>query len=218
MTFKRIFIITVCLAIIIGAMTTIFIYYNQPTVVSVSGLIAGLTEQELILNSDIIITGEVLELEKSKWTNPDNEIPERRNILQTDVIISIEELISGEYGEKTVAVRVDKGYDKKTNTQFVSDLYPEFAPGDRFLLFLSRDDSDIATDEDYFVLTGLIQGAFDLKDDGTVESYIQHYAIKTIPELKQRIAVEKQNNPDWKEKKAAEAERTRIENAKLFGE
>lgn len=44
-------------------------------------------------------------------------------------------------------------------TQFVSsDGYPDFEVNEKVLLFLSRDDSDIATDEDYYVLTDMRQG------------------------------------------------------------
>ena len=47
---------------------------------------------------------------------------------------------------------------------FLPDGYPDFEVNEKVLLFLSRDDSDIATDEDYYVLTGMRQGKYDLSE------------------------------------------------------
>ena len=218
MSFKKKIVFIACISVCIGCLTTLLIYSFKPNEVIVTGLIPARTEQELILDSDIIISGTVQKIEKSKWSNPDNEMRGKRNVLQTDIIIDINELLSGNYYSKTTTVRINKGYDSITRTRYISDGYPDFSVGENVLLFLSRDDGDLATDEDYFVITGMRQGKFILNDDKTLKRDNNNYTIKTISELKQRIITEKKNNPDWKEKRAAQAEQARIQNAQLFGE
>lgn len=49
-----------------------------------------------------------------------------------------------------------------------SEGYPNFEKGEDILVFLSRDDSDITVaNEDYYVLTGMLQGKYNLKEKNT---------------------------------------------------
>lgn len=53
-----------------------------------------------------------------------------------------------------------------------SEGYPDFAPGEKVVLFLSKDDSDVANpNENYYVLTGMIQGKFVADTTSTTERY-----------------------------------------------
>ena len=188
------------------------------------GIIPAWTESEMILDADLIITGEVKELLPSKWSNTDLHRGEGiRNILQTDVVINIEDILKGERTEKTVTVGIDKGEDAKTIVY--SDGYPDFATGEKVLLFLSRDDSDVATNEDYYVLTGMKYGKYNISENKTStsknEDFVTYANEKhdfSIMELKERIIKEMAENPNYKAEKAAKQEEIRKRNIELFGE
>ena len=224
MKLKSIIAITACTAILIGASTAVITKKQHIQERKILGVIPDLSEQELILNSDIIVEATVTNIAKSHWSNPEN-IEEKRNVLQTDITLNINNLLSGEYDDKTVVVRINKGYDPESKTRVISDGYPDFSKGEHVILFLSRDDSDIATEENYFVLTGMRQGKWLINETssrttpsigaGAPDTDLTEDSIES---LKQTIAKEKANNPDWKEKKAQQAEETKKINAELFGE
>lgn len=214
---KKILICVVCLAFVFGATATFLIEKNKPEIIEINGIIPELTEQELILNSDIIVKGNVLEIGESKWSNP-KSIKGKRNILQTDITVKINEILSGEYSSRNVVVRIDKGYDKKSNTVMESSGYPDFEVGENVILFLSRDDGDLLTDEDYFVLTGMKNGKWLLNDENQITSKLNSSKSNSLDILKDKIREEKQNNPDWKEQKAKEKQQIIEKNKELFGE
>ena len=164
----------------------------------VDGIIPLISESELILRSDLIIEGTVSEIMDSKWSNPNNEKGENfRNVLQTDIVVNIDNYLFGERDDNQAIVRIDKGEDE--NTIVSSDGYPDFEVNEKVLLFLSRDDSDIATDEDYYVLTGMRQGKYDLSESensrssNTINTYISSMEVdnerdtEVIDELKDKI-------------------------------
>lgn len=207
---------------VIGATSTILYHKSQPQKIYVAGMIAERSEQELILDSDIIVDGYVKEIRESNWSNPDMKIEGKRNILQTDIVVTINELLSGEYKDKETVVRINTGYDKEKNIQYISEGYPEFTEGEHVLLYLSRPTGDLATDEDYFVLTGMYQGKWKIDDVGKIYNERKEATHltnkKSIGVLKNQIQSEKQNNPDWQEKKLIEKEHIRKQNIELFGE
>jgi len=183
-----------------------------------------LSEQELILNSDVIIEGTVVKVGEGKWSNP-NMVSGKRNVLQSDITVNINEMISGEYNSDEVIVRVDKGYDKKSNIKVESDGYPDFSIGEHIVLFLSRDDSDLATNENYFVLTGMKQGKWSFAESNGVDSKIISKEVETssatqisITDLKKRIEEEKKNNPNWHLIRNEQKEQTIKKNKELFEE
>ena len=219
--FKIVFLIVVVLAI--GISVTSFCINSKPKEVVVESMIPRLTEQELILNSDLIITGTVSKLGESKWINPDFKVADKRNILQTDIFVEIDEILFGEYNKENVVVRIDKGYDKSQKIRYISDGYPDFEKGENVLLFLSRDDSDVATNEDYFVLTGMRQGKWDVNNGEilaktTDEKEISSFDEFKIEQLKARILTEVNEHPTWKADKLREKEEIRNNNKLLFGE
>ena len=156
MKLKHITVITACAAFLVGAISTVAIKNMQPKEIEIYGLMPTITEQELILNSDIIVEATVTNIGESRWSNP-QELPGKQNVLQTDIYFSVSDVLSGNYTDDEVVVRIDKGYDRKSNTRVISNGYPDFTLGEHVVLFLSRDDSDVATDENYFVLTGMRQ-------------------------------------------------------------
>ena len=191
--YKIVFLIVV---LAIGISVTSFCINSKPKEVVVESMIPRLTEQELILNSDLIITGTVSKLGESKWSNPDFKVADKRNILQTDIFVEIDEILFGEYNKENVVVRIDKGYDKSQKIRYISDSYPDFEKGENVLLFLSRDDSDVATDEDYFVLTGMRQGKWNLSGEEIMYKDFEGKEISSldevdVKELKHRVKSER---------------------------
>ena len=212
-------IVVLCLGI-----TGIIIYNNRPVKeVVISGSIAHLTQEELILNSDLIITGTVTKINESQWRHLGNDKDGWVTVLQTDIEIKIDEKIFGEYDSDIAVVRVDKGYDKKTRTKYISDGFPDFYEGESVLMFLSRDDGIMNTGENYFLPTGMIQGkwSFDketekIDNDKTPENY--SLEGKTIGEMKSEVKEQITKNPNYKEERALKREETRKRNIELFGE
>ena len=62
-----------------------------------------------------VYEGYVKEIRESRWSNPDMKIEGKRNVLQTDIIVTINELLSGEYENKEAVIRINAGYDKEKN-------------------------------------------------------------------------------------------------------
>ncbi len=221
MRFKAVVLLIAIVSVIMGG-TAVYIHHRiEPMEINVYGLIAECTQQELILNSDIIVKGTVASLGDGKWSNPDLKIEGKNNIIQTDIIVSIEELISGDYDKNDVVVRIGKGFDKESNTKVISEGYPDFEVGEEVVLFLSRDDGEFATREDYFVLTGMRQGKWSLDaskrlilPEGT-DYALEHQGIDA---LEAEIRKQQASHPDWKAKKEIEKERIKKQNIELFGE
>ena len=169
----------------------------------VDGIIPLISESELILRSDLIIEGTVSEIMDSKWSNPNNEKGENfRNILQTDIVVNIDNYLFGERDDNQAIVRIDKGEDE--NTIVSSDGYPDFEVNEKVLLFLSRDDSDIATDEDYTYISSM---EVDNERDTEV-----------IDELKDKIEKEHNMHPNYSDEQKQRQIEIDNENKKLFGE
>lgn len=228
---NKLIICAVCAAFAVGAGTAVLKHHFEPNIINITGQIPIQTEQELILNSDLIIEGIVQEIGQSKWSNPEL-IEGKRNVLQTDITVSINNIISGDYSSDAAVVRIDKGYDEESNTVVKSNGYPDFTEGEQVILFLSRDDGDLATDEDYFVLTGMRQGKWELSgtneaaahstdrsgDSGSPVYSAESYEGSTVAALKAKIAEEKALNPNWKEEQAERNAQAVEDNKALFGE
>ena len=222
MKVKRSIIIIACLAVFMGSVATLIYQKLKPEEIRIEGIMGICTEQELILDSDIIISGTVKNIGDGKWSNPGFKDKNKRNIIQTDITVEIDDLLSGEYKNKDVTVRIDKGYNKETNTKIISDGYPDFKIGEKVVLFLVRDDSDLKTDEDYFILVGMKQGKWNISNDKKIEnkSIDSNYTLQnvTMSDLEEKIEKEKINNPTWKELRRKQQIEIIENNKKLFGE
>ena len=189
----------------------------------------------LILDSDLIVTGKVSGFGKSKWSNPNFERGEEiSNVMQTDVYISVDSILYGDASSEKIAVRIDEGEDE--TTIFHSDGYPDFEIGKPILLFLARDRSDVATDEDYYILVGMKQGKYDLddsskaeqgnmKDDASADNakyvnleYPAENRTFEIGALKQQIKDEHEKRPNYREERAKKEAEIQERNKELFGE
>ncbi len=189
-------VLMIAVVLVIGISVTKIFVDSKPKEIVIEGVIPQLTEQELILNSDLIVTGIVKKIGESKWSNPDFKVADKRNILQTDIFVEIDEILYGEYNKENVVVRIDKGHDKSQKIRYVSDGYPDFKNGEKVLLFLSRDDSDVATNEDYFVLTGMRQGKWNLSAEEIMPKDFEGKELTSldeadVKELKHRVKSER---------------------------
>ncbi|GGA11588.1 hypothetical protein GCM10008018_65820 [Paenibacillus marchantiophytorum] len=119
----------------------------------------------LVGEADVIVSGTVSEVLLSKWSNPGGSRgAEVSNILQTDIVVSVNKTFKGNPTKSdSVVIRIDSGETK--DVKVISEGYPSFEKGEEVLVFLSRDDSDVAnTKEDYYILTGMLQGKYNLKE------------------------------------------------------
>jgi hypothetical protein len=155
----------ICTAFLAAGLTGFFAYPKVHVAVfgetvKVHGSVAHKSKTELIGSSDVIIRGTVKELLPSKWSNPDGEKgPEARNIIQTDIVVGIEQIFKGTPFDSHIKVRVNEG--QVENIKWDSEGYPDFNLGEEVILFLSKDDSDLTNpNENYYVLTGMFQGKF----------------------------------------------------------
>lgn len=216
---KNKFFLIFILAVLIGVVSTVTYFSFSPKKIIIYGSIPHFSEDELILNSELIISGKVTDIKESRWSNPYN-LDGKRNVLQTDIEVEIKDIIYGEYKNNTVIVRIDKGYDKKERVNYISDGYPDFKNDEEVLLFLSRDDGDLKTDEDYFVVTGMLQGKWNITDGKAQNLYSNvNYSLEksTVEELKEKVQEKIKLNSGWKENQEKKKEQIKEENIKLFG-
>lgn len=207
-------------------------FVGEPQMMQSGGLMAVVSEQELILNSDLIVIGQVARVNPSRWTNPaiadvdfsgwadEDLVGMVPNVLQTDIEIVIEEILFGERDEGSLTVRIGGGIDPVTGANMISEGFPWFREDERVLLFLARDDrrDALATGEDYFVVTGMRQGRFVLEAGDRMRGSDGHFGGVTIGELRERIEEAERENPNWREEREARQEEIRENNRLLFGD
>lgn len=145
----------------------IFNFIPKTETIHVSGEIPLMGKRELVDNSSTIIKGIVKEVLPSSWSNPVGAKGEFvSNILQTDIKVEVTEVYKNKPYSDIVTVRIDKGSIGQTVVE--SEGYPDFLPGENVILFLATDDGDLANSEDdYYVLTGMLQGKFTLDEEST---------------------------------------------------
>lgn len=236
---ERIFLVAVCangdkkmkkiilmtfIAFVLGA--AVYNFLPKQKIIHQSGTIPLSNKRELINNSSVIIKGTVNKILPSTWSNPNFEKGKNvRNIIQTDILINVDDVYKNKpYNDKVVTIRIDKG--KVGDTTITSEGYPDFIVGEEVILFLSEDDGDLANpDENYYVLTGMLQGKFSLKEskgsekiftnktdeDSAVEK--DSFKLSTIKEEIKSTLGDLKKNPIPKMTK----EEIRLQNEKIFG-
>lgn len=197
------------------------VYYSIPkdVVTVTSGEIALKDKRTLVDDADIILRGTVLEIKPSFWREKGKDV---RNIIQTDVVVNVEEIYKSEsFNEKSVTVRIDKGKVGKTISK--SEGYPDFEIKEEVILFLSKDDGDLANpEENYYVLTGMSQGKFvfdqDTSDDKVFVNKVDSIkkdklTLRTAKSEISEIIADLKKNPRPKMSK----EEINQQNEKIFG-
>ncbi|MDQ0194906.1 hypothetical protein [Paenibacillus wynnii] len=204
----------------------LFSFIPQQIKIEASGDIPILSKRDLINNASVVIRGTVDKILPSSWSNPDfAKGLEVRNTIQTDVLIKVNEVYKNKpYDNSVVTVRIEAG--KVGNTTLTSEGYPTFQPGEEVVLFLSEDDGDLANpNENYYVLTGMLQGKFSLnektstdktfvnKSDNDLLNGKDSFKLSTIGEEINSTLKDLKLKPIQKLTK----EEIRIQNEKVFG-
>ena len=214
---RRTIIISCCLAFILGI--TAFQFSPKQETMAVNGSIAFKSKVDLINDASVIIKGTVKEILPSKWSNPDFKKGENvRNIIQTDILVNVDDVYKGTPYSKTVTVRIGKG--TVGDTTMLSNGYPDFTSGEEVILFLSQDDGDLANpNENYYVLTGMLQGNFSLKESKDSDKIFKNgtgkdtLKLSTVKEEVKTTLDDLKKNPIPKKTK----EEIRNQNEKVFG-
>lgn len=134
---------------------------------------------ELVDSSDLILYGEVVKINESKWSNPNKIYGEYiRNDISTDYIIKVKKIYHGQIVEKEISVRTFVG--TVAEETWISDDYPSFTEGEEALLFLRVPNPLYEpTNEDYYLPVGMLQGKFSKKNDiKTVDEIFENRIIK----------------------------------------
>jgi hypothetical protein len=139
-----------------------------------SGLMVRLTLDDLIEESDTIVTGKVVDIFPSRF-DPVTMISSYATVF-TDVIIETERYLYGESQSKYIAVRVMGGRVDEM-TMWVED-EPVFNLGEKTILFLTRTPELSIPPEgiawvNYYRVTGAMQGKFGYMDGNSSISRIE---------------------------------------------
>lgn len=184
---------------------------TEKQIITRSGLLPERDIDDVILRSDLIIFGTVNQILGSRWTAPEL----KSGILQTDLLIDVNEVLYGETTDDTIKLRIDKGEDE--DTIVIDEFIPDFTVGEESLLFLARDDSALRTDEDYYVLTTYEQSKYVPQDDGTALCDFENKTVDldTLPDYIDELYAQ---HPNIKQELEEERQRIKENNAVLFGE
>ena len=150
----------------------------------VHGIMPEKEVPQLVADTDVIVVGKVDQINPSMWSNENPYAPvDARAIIQTDIDVNVTDVLKGELNDpEKVVVRIEKG--ETDDAILTSEGYPDFSENEDVMLFLSRDDGDLATSEDYYVLTGMRQGKFvGNEDSGTYSSDVAEVSVEEIKDL-----------------------------------
>jgi len=151
---------------------------DQRITIPISAAIVTYTHDDLNKYSDTIITGTVKEKLPSKWNTIDGKQPNKavtelsyHDLIYTDTVISVDKYLKNPLSSKEVIVRSIGG--TLGNLVMTSDDEPSLEPGEKILLFLSKDtNTDLMNfGPEHFIVTGFFQGKFVLTDDGKVRGW-----------------------------------------------
>lgn len=164
---------------------------DQQITIPISAAIVTYTHEDLNKYSDTIITGTVKEKLPSKWNTIDGKQPKAvtelsyHDLIYTDTVISVDNYLKNPLSSKEVIVRSIGGTIGNLTMTF--DDEPSLEPGEKVLLFLSKDtNTDLMNfGPEHFIVTGFFQGKFVLTDNGKVrgwnnESITQEELLGTI--------------------------------------
>lgn len=142
------------------------------TIVSYAELEA-VSHEYLKNESDVILTGTVIEILPSKWNTVDGKISAKsihdlkwHDMIYTDVVVNVDEYYKTQSKNKEVVVRIFNGTVGKDS--FILDSEPSFSLNEKVFLYLVEDNWDYTKNlgpKHYFVL-GSMQGKYTLTDDG----------------------------------------------------
>lgn len=118
----------------------------EPLTITVHGSLEEKTIDNLIEESELIVIGKVDTILPSKWKVPNGKIPDVLTVsvildnnmsIVTDHLISVVQVLKGNYKESVVRVRAFAG--EIDQVRFVSSSEPSYKLGQTYVLFLIED-------------------------------------------------------------------------------
>jgi hypothetical protein len=160
---------------------------NESVHLTSSSMLETLTHEDLGNYSDTIVIGTVKEILPSKWNTIDGKQPNKaltelnpNDLIYTDTTVSVDKYLKNPLLSNEVIVREIGGTVGNVNMK--SDDEPSFKPGEKVLIYLSKDTNpDIKNiGSEHFIVTGFFQGKFTLTDNGKATT---PYENTTLDEL-----------------------------------
>ncbi|WP_319508989.1 hypothetical protein [uncultured Methanolobus sp.] len=160
--------------------------------VEVSGLVESLSTEDLVSQSDIIITGTVTGAYPSRWNTPDGQRPDKsdsemdigiEDMIYTDIGIHVSKYLKNPLDTGDLQITIDGG-TVGDDSIWVEDS-PSFEYGENVLLFLDR-----TLGREGMTVTGGYQGKFTMindtaavRDDGMSVTITENYNHWSITEI-----------------------------------
>ena len=116
--------------------------------------------------ADLIVIGEIREIGKSTYV-------EEENYIYTDITISLDEVLLGEFKAKEIILRVNGGKDKKAKVY--SPMEGEFNEGERSLFFLIKSDEKL-----YQLIHGKDSQFIEIENNVFVDKLGNKYSLEEI--------------------------------------
>ncbi len=171
---------------------------GEPVTFTTDASIRALTIDEKIREAQIILIGEVKTTLPSKWKLQDQkdaksaspqDFVEARTGLFTDSIISVKQIIKGDYQEPLVRVRSFTGETEQVRWESSSE--PTYEKGHLYLLFLERDFGPTAhVDPGDFISVNSNTAVYEIVDGKAISSDDEWVLEELIAYIQTSLAAE----------------------------
>lgn len=134
--------------------------------IQVDSLLPQYNLEDLTNDSELIISGVVVEISDAKWNNIDNKKPEKitgKDTIYRDVTLKVDSIIKGDVSSGShVTIRTLGG--AVDNFKMEDDSQPELNKGDEVIAFLLNDNTIYNKEKtkDHFIVLGSEQGIYKL--------------------------------------------------------
>lgn len=164
---KKQYLFTITSSIIVMTVVSVFaitgIGFNDSNIlpeskkiITLDGKLPSFTVDDLTTRSKYLIIGTVTNI-----VSTDPVVDELHTVtkIYSDVTVSVEKDLSGQYSDKQITVRIQGG--ESNTTRVISEIDPQFSVGQRVLLFVADKEPDTVWGDHYYV-AGLKLGKYDL--------------------------------------------------------
>lgn len=158
----------------VGVLSNVFLKREnrEPIIITHYPLYEGMSIDDLIAKSDLIVMGWEDTVYPSRWNTSDGNLPNDVTvetissdmIIFTDISFHISEILKGKIEQSQVRVRTFGGEVKQDRVIVFGQ--PSLEAGQTYLLFLRPDTGTTSEIEPgHFLVTGAIQGAYQISGD-----------------------------------------------------
>lgn len=187
--YKKIIFTMIITAVVVGGVAVVFTLKTneKDTTIKSNALLTKVTKEELLSDSDIVVVGEVVDVQSFKAAS---EIRSGKEDIFSDVTLQINEYIYNpkNFSESRVVVRIIGG-SVDGASMIVSD-GPTFDRGERVVVFLKQNDN-----QQIFKVVGWTQGKYAIIDNIVGKDNIERMFIQnifgrdlTLDEFKKEVA------------------------------